>query len=374
MSPQTPKVPREEVRETPTPMPPRTIPPKGEGIVPIAASALTEECKRYIAKYLGESPEANKYCFTDTTATTVRYWTVTDEEKWGSTLDAVTMIVKFEGYSYEDKINKIGKIDAAKLAEKNGGIPLTDSDLEWIRNNSNAPNKFCYTEVATPTPTVTPTPSPTPKLPPWQPVSPEECPPKERGYHCLTIESEPSGASIYIDGEDTYRLTPETFKIVEGVHDIKLTKAGYADYETSITVFSEKRVKYTLTKVTPTPVPPIEIEVRKGELMGYVDIGASRIPRSITVGTKYTYRIRVENPEEGVAAVYKVTLEFIGTGDVAGKKFSFSSEWSDVVDPGDGISLYVDVLMPSYALADTTATYELWVTLEGEKATVAAGV
>jgi len=133
-------------------------------------------------------------------------------------------------------------------------------------------------------------------------------------------------------------------------------------------------VKYTLTKVTPTPVPPIEIEVRKGELMGYVDIGASRIPRSITVGTKYTYRIRVENPEEGVAATYKVTLEFIGTGDVAGKKFSFSSDWSDVVDPGEGKSLYVDVLMPSTALADTTATYELWLTLEGKEATVAEGV
>ena len=82
----------------------------------------------------------------------------------------------------------------------------------------------------------------------------------------------------------------------------------------------------------------------------------------------------MENPEEGVAATYKVTLEFIGTGDVAGMKFSFSSDWSDVVDPGEGKSLYVDVLMPSYALADTTATYELWVTLEGEKATVAAGV
>jgi len=82
----------------------------------------------------------------------------------------------------------------------------------------------------------------------------------------------------------------------------------------------------------------------------------------------------VENPKEGVAATYKVTLDFIGTGDVAGKKFGFSSDWSDVVDPGDGISLYVDVLMPSHALADTTATYELWVTLEGKKATVAAGV
>ncbi|MCD6138980.1 MAG: PEGA domain-containing protein [Deltaproteobacteria bacterium] len=179
---------------------------------------------------------------------------------------------------------------------------------------------------------------------------------------------------IYIDGEDTYRLTPETFKIREGVHTIKLTKKDYADYETSVTVYSDRTVKYTLTKLTPTPVPPIEIEVRKGELKGYVDIGASRIPRSITVGSKYTYRIRVENPSDGVTAVYWVTLDFIGTGDVAGKKFSFTSEESKPVDPGDGISLYVDVLLPFTALADTRATYELWVTLNGREATVAAGV
>ena len=112
---------------------------------------LTEECKKYIAKYLGESPEPNKYCFTDTTATTVQYWTVIDEEQWGSTLDAVVTIVIFEGYSYEDKVNKTGKIDAEKLKEKNGGTALTEDDLDWIRTHSNGKDKFCYTEVATPT-------------------------------------------------------------------------------------------------------------------------------------------------------------------------------------------------------------------------------
>ena len=118
---------------------------------PTPTPTLTEECKKYIAKYLGESPEPNKYCFTDTIATTVQYWTVIDEEQWGSTLDAVVTIVIFEGYSYEDKVNKTGKIDAEKLKEKNGGTALTEDDLDWIRTHSNGKDKFCYTEVATPT-------------------------------------------------------------------------------------------------------------------------------------------------------------------------------------------------------------------------------
>ena len=115
---------------------------------------LTEECKKYIAKYLGESPEPNKYCFTDTTATTVLVYTPKDEEYWGSTLDAVVTIAIFGGYSYEDKVNKTGKIDADKLKEKNGGIALTDEDIIWIAEHSDGEDKFCYTEVA-PTPAQT---------------------------------------------------------------------------------------------------------------------------------------------------------------------------------------------------------------------------
>ena len=348
---------------------------------------LTEECKKYIAKYLGESPEANKYCFTDTTATTVLVYTPKDEEYWGSTVDAVVTILD-GGYSYEDKINKTGIIDAAKLKEKNGGVALTDDDIVWIANHSDAPNKFCYTEVATPTPTptptpvpTTPTPTPTPTPPPptpgptWEPISPDECPPKELGYHCLTIESDPTGAMIFIEDKDTYRLTPETFKIREGVYKIKLSKTGYADYETSVAVYGDRKVKYTLTKLTPAPpAPPIEIEVRKGEVKGYINVGESRIPRIITVGSAYTFRLRVENPTDGIRATYQVKLTFKGTGDVEGKEFSFSSDVSEPVDPGNGISLYVDVLMPSTALADTRATYILEATLYGWSAVVSAGV
>jgi len=323
---------------------------------------LTKEGKDWLATYAGSNG-----CFQPSG---ISYKDADGVSHTGSTGDVANALYV---------AHLVGKDDVEIVAGKsyndfrsaNGGNDLTLDDVGWVYGNDGDPGEPQYCITATTTPTVSPTVTPTPT---WEPISPDECPPKESGYHCLTIESDPPGASIYIDGEDTYRLTPETFKIREGGYKIKLSKAGYADYEASVTVYADRTVKYTLTKLTPTPVPPIEIEVRKGELMGYVDIGASRIPRSITVGTKYTYRIRVENPEEGVAATYKVTLEFIGTGDVAGMKFSFSSDWSDVVDPGEGKSLYVDVLMPFYALADTTATYELWVTLEGEKATVAAGV
>jgi len=337
---------------------------------------LTEECKRYIAKYLGESPEQNKYCFTDIEAKTVQFWTSTGEEQWGSTLGAVETIAIFNGYSYEDKVHKTGKIDAEKLKEKNGGTPLTDDDMVWIENHSNAPDKFCYTEVATPSPTPTPTPTPTPPTPGpvWEPYT-GECPPKEGGYWCLKIESDPPGAMIFIEDEDTYRLTPETFKIREGVYKIKLSKRGYADYETTVAVYKDITKKITLTKLTPAPpAPPIEIEVRKGEVKGYINVGESRIPRTITVGSIYTFRLRVENPTDGIRATYQVKLTFKGTGDVEGKEFSFSSDVSDPVDPGDGISLYVDVLMPSSALADTTATYILEATLYGWSAVVETGI
>ena len=86
---------------------------------------ITDEAKQYIARYLGIVKNSD-YCFSDTTATSVKYWDANDEPAMGSTLDAVTMIVMFGGYSYEDKDAETGKIDAAKLTSENGGTALTD--------------------------------------------------------------------------------------------------------------------------------------------------------------------------------------------------------------------------------------------------------
>jgi len=130
---QTP-TPTKSIKETP-PLTPTLITEKGN---------LTEECKQYIARYLGEKV-GDKYCFTDSTAKKVKFWTPTDEEQLGSTVDAVTTIAIFGGYSYEDPINKTGKITADTLKQKNGGNALTNDDIVWIANHSDGDAKYCYT-------------------------------------------------------------------------------------------------------------------------------------------------------------------------------------------------------------------------------------
>ena len=313
---------------------------------------LTEEGKKWLATYAGEAgcfqPEGIDYTDADGVAHT------------GSTGDVANALYVAHLVGKDDAVIVRGRTyNDFKAA--NGGNDLTLDDVDWVYKHDGFPPgepQYC---MAAPTPTPTPSPTPTPTPIPTR-------------THKLTITSEPPGAVIYIDGKDTYRLTPETFDLEEGVHEIKLTKDGYADYETTVTLYTDRTIHAVLTKLTPTPVPPIEIEVRKGEVKGRISIGESRIPRSITVGSKHTFRIRVENPSDGVTSIYKVTLDCVGTGDVAGKEYTFSSDWSEPVVPGEGISLYVDVLLPSTALVDTSAVYELWLTLEGEPAVVAGGV
>jgi len=323
---------------------------------------LTKEGKDWLATYAGSNG-----CFQPSG---ISYKDADGVSHTGSTGDVANALYVAHLVGKDDVEIVAGK-SYSDFRSANGGNDLTLDDVGWVYGNDGDPGEPQYCITATTTPTVSPTVTPTPT---WEPISPDECPPKESGYHCLTIESDPPGAVIYIDGEDTYRLTPETFKIREGIHTIKLTKKDYADYETTVTVYADRTVKYTLTKLTLTPVPPIEIEVRRGELKGYMDFAESRIPRSITVGSTYTYRIRVENPIDGITATYRVTLTFEGVGDVAGKRYTFSSDVSDPVNPGEGKSLYVDVLLPSDALADTRATYILRARLEGWPAAVAAGV
>jgi len=258
----------------------------------------------------------------------------------------------------------VGKDDVEIVAGKsysdfrsaNGGNDLTLDDVGWVYDNDGDPGEPQYC-IATPTPPPT-----TPTPPPTTPT------PGPRRTHKLTVRSDPSGASIYIDGKDTYRLTPETFELEEGTYEVEVVKEGYEGCKWTVNLYSDITKFCTLRRITPTPAPPIEIEVRRGEVKGRIRLSESRIPHTITVGSTHSFRIRVENPSDGITSNYKVTLEFVGTGDVAGKRYTFSSDWSGAVEPGKGISLYVDVLLPSDALADSVAYYELWITLEGRRA------
>ncbi|MCK4734747.1 MAG: hypothetical protein KAT65_20000, partial [Methanophagales archaeon] len=122
--------------------------------------ALTENCKQYIAQYLGIVKNSD-FCFSDTTAVTVKYWDANDVSHIGSTIDAFATIAMLGGYSYEDKVAETGRIDAVKLTSENGGVSLTNDDIVWIANHSDGVDKYCYSPDATPTP-IPSTPSPTP--------------------------------------------------------------------------------------------------------------------------------------------------------------------------------------------------------------------
>ena len=205
--------------------------------------ALTEGAKRYIAKYLGIVKNSD-YCFSDTTATSVKYWDASDESHMGSTLDAVSTIVKFGGYSYEDKVAETGKIDAAKLTSENGGTALTDDDIIWIANHSDGADKYCYSE-GTPTPVT--------------------------GKTNLCVLTDPDLADVYVDDVYNADLSPSRsdppWKCTEvtaaprpaGItHKVTAKKTGYKDAEEPVVCF-EGEDKYIYLYLEPEAGPGVGV-------------------------------------------------------------------------------------------------------------------
>lgn len=74
----------------------------------------------------------------------------------------------------------------------------------------------------------------------------------------LVVTSEPSGARVILDGVDTGQNTPATVTGVSGslvgdVHVLRLTKAGYFDYNTLVTVYDGRQVPSTSVAATLHP-------------------------------------------------------------------------------------------------------------------------
>ena len=55
-------------------------------------------------------------------------------------------------------------------------------------------------------------------------------------YGVLTIQTKPQGAEIYIDGKDTGKKTPYTFKLPTGKHKILVKLKNYKDYSQTVNV------------------------------------------------------------------------------------------------------------------------------------------
>jgi PEGA domain len=61
------------------------------------------------------------------------------------------------------------------------------------------------------------------------------------------ISSDPVGASIYVDGKDSLRVTPYQITLEKGTHTILVRKAGYLDETTSITAVLGQTTHYAAT-------------------------------------------------------------------------------------------------------------------------------
>ena len=186
------------------------------------------------------------------------------------------------------------------------------------------------------------------------------------GTYTVMIYSNPSGAQIWVDGKNTYRLTPEAISLTAGSHTIKLRKDGYKDFETTIDVTGDTTYTWTLEpEEVEEEEKVVEIEVVRGELKGNISIGRSNIPTTITVNNTYSFRIHVDNPDDGITARYRVTLDFRGY-----RTYSFTSpDWSSPVSPGDYVNIYIDVMLPDEAIpaGQDVAYYDCIATLEAEK-------
>jgi hypothetical protein len=68
----------------------------------------------------------------------------------------------------------------------------------------------------------------------------------------LSLDSDPPGASIFVDGADIGKVTPAQLPLAAGDHEVILRKAGYGDLETSVHLAANQPSNFSgaLTPVT----------------------------------------------------------------------------------------------------------------------------
>ncbi len=72
--------------------------------------------------------------------------------------------------------------------------------------------------------------------------------PSTSNYYTISINSSPNGATIYLDDENTYNITPaELYNVYIGSHSIRLYKEGYNEYTEIIDVPYQTSVNAQLT-------------------------------------------------------------------------------------------------------------------------------
>lgn len=89
----------------------------------------------------------------------------------------------------------------------------------------------------------------------------------------IDVDSNPSGANVYVDGQDTGKTTPVRLEgYGEGGHMLRLSRAGYADFEVQVFVTRGKTVQLPTPELIPVqpsaqarPVQELRLRSRRRE-------------------------------------------------------------------------------------------------------------
>ena len=99
------------------------------------------------------------------------------------------------------------------------------------------------------------------------------------------VTSNENGAAIYLDGEDTSRLTPDTVTTGPGAHQIKLVKAFYQDISSDVTVIKDSVVTLHFDLVE----EPVKTTVLLEDFANVSCVPCVTSNKIIESLTKYTY-------------------------------------------------------------------------------------
>ena len=91
------------------------------------------------------------------------------------------------------------------------------------------------------------------------PVSSTTTVSEQEAFGSVKVSSTPSGATIWLDGKNTQKTTPDILEnLTPGKHNVKMALDGYEDYTGSITVTSDKRTELAKTLAAKQGLPQRE--------------------------------------------------------------------------------------------------------------------
>jgi hypothetical protein len=90
---------------------------------------------------------------------------------------------------------------------------------------------------------------------------------EQSGENSVFFQTNPTGATIFVDGEEvgTSTCTFKTYK--DGVHDVLIRKIGYEDYSDRVTIIDNERVYFSAT-LTPLAAGSTQVATPTGAVSG----------------------------------------------------------------------------------------------------------